>query len=140
MTNKRKMSESDYNRDESLDELEFPVLDDTEFFEEVMEGMNENSPLEDTESSRKTDVSTDVESVENPEILSASQIGLSKDFPKPETLTAEELAIAKNLKGKPEKAPKSQTDTLNKLVELNIAANFGDEGYGRGYKWKASVK
>ena len=132
MTNKRKMS------DESLDELEFPVPDDTEAFEEVMEGMNANSPLE------YLDPIDAVAEVMGEDFKLTSTEGLKEAIESicsEPTLTPEELLIAKALKGKPEKAMKSQKDVLNKLVKLNIAANFGeDDGYGRGFKWKSYVK
>lgn len=36
-------------------------------------------------------------------------------------------------------APFVGTDTLAVLVEKNIFADFGDEGYARGYKWDSYV-
>lgn len=53
-------------------------------------------------------------------------------------LTKEELEVAKQLTGEPQKF-EGQEDLMEWFVELNIAVST-DDGYMRGFRWREFIK
>lgn len=49
------------------------------------------------------------------------------------------MTLAKQLTGTPKHFSKEHQRDLEYLVELNIAADFGDEGFARGSEWRVKV-
>lgn len=49
--------------------------------------------------------------------------------------TNEELELSKQLEGSPKQFDEASVELLKHLCQLGIAADFGAEGYGRGFKW-----
>lgn len=49
-------------------------------------------------------------------------------------------STALSLKGNPEKLDKELTTVLKALEKAGIAADFGDDGWGRGHKWHSFVR
>lgn len=82
-------------------------------------------------------------------------MNLGKDKAAPrKTSHAEQMALAKLFDGKfndlpggrpalveahAAYAPFADSDALQVLLDKNIFANFGDEGYARGWKWDSYV-
>ena len=54
---------------------------------------------------------------------------------KSEQSAENELVIAKQLSGHPKQFNNIEKEILESLVRKNIAADFGNEGYARGYRW-----
>lgn len=51
-------------------------------------------------------------------------------------LSAEELMLAKKLTGSPILVSEDELEIYQRLAKFNVAADFGDEGFARGFKWK----
>lgn len=49
------------------------------------------------------------------------------------------MELAMQLEGSPKHFGEQHHRDLEYLVELNIAANFGDEGFARGSEWRKKV-
>jgi len=59
----------------------------------------------------------------------------------PETLvvTSSDLKLARQLTGRPIVFDEDCQAALERLVSEGIAADFGDDGHARGYKWRGKV-
>ena len=61
-----------------------------------------------------------------------------KTSPAIEELPSINYALAKQLTGTPQVFTEDKIADLEVLEKLNIAANFGVAGWGRGFAWKQS--
>ena len=93
--------------------------------------------LSDDEHEQKVEASIDEMEASDEQPIENVEV---EPFPTPLTVSKELLTIAKTLTGKPIQVPEESLSDYDQLVELGIAANFGNDGYARGYKWKQYCK
>lgn len=82
-----------------------------------------------------------LENTNDEQMLAWSDVQEDQEFTKreqpPETeLTPADIKFAKaNLKGTPHAFDEASMAILERLTRHGIAADFGSEGFGRGFKW-----